>query len=141
MGELLGPIPRVDRVSVDERARARCVATDRAGVIASTLCAVHCGLSAILVSVAGAWRFFADERLEAIFVVVSVTIAVTSTALGFRRHRQKAPVALLAVAATMIAAARIFGVAEVAFSVVGSMALVSMHVVKLRALRRVRDCC
>lgn len=114
---------------------------DRAGIIASTACAVHCMAGAAFAASAGALRIFADERMELGFVVVATTIAVVSIGLGFRRHRARAPSVLVGVGLVTLGLAKIVSGRELGLSIAGAALLVLAHAMNLGALRRARECC
>jgi hypothetical protein len=112
---------------------------DRLGIIASTVCALHCAAGAIVVGAAGLGGLLFDERTEAVLVALAVAVATFALTSGFRRHRRlhAALVGVAGVAA--VAAARVLEVdveqAEAALSVSGAGLLVGAHVLNLRALR------
>ena len=112
---------------------------DGVGIIASTLCALHCLAGAILAGASGAVQLFNDERLELVFAVVAVVVAVFALTSGFKKHGRKAVVLLGLLGVGALAASRfdewaIVGV-EVLLSVLGAALLVTAHVLNLRALR------
>lgn len=114
---------------------------DRLGVVTSTLCAIHCLLGVIVVTSAGAWGIFGDERIEFRLVVIALLLAGTSIGLGFRRHRRWTPPGLLALGVVLIVLARTADVGETVLSIAGASVLIATHVSNLRALRASRRCC
>jgi len=121
--------------------------TDRAGVCASTLCAVHCAAGAVLASAVGvgyAGGLVSDERVEAVLAVIAVALALVALTQGFRTHGARAPVALGAVGLTLLASSRLleFGSwIEPGLSIGGAFLLVGAHLVNLRARRQYSACC
>lgn len=83
--------------SVDmPRSRAG-AALDGAGAAASLLCAIHCALMPIvltLLPLAGL-AFLADERVDWALIGISAVLGVSSLCLGYRRHRSRRALAFL----------------------------------------------
>jgi hypothetical protein len=116
---------------------------DRFGIAASSLCAVHCGLGAVLVGVTATGGFLFEEPVELALVGVAVVLAILAVAAGWRRHRRAAPLWIAGAGILVLAVARLGvegGSAEVALSVAGAAVLVSAHVVNLRLLARAAAC-
>jgi len=63
---------------------------DRFGATASFLCAIHCALLPLLVAALPALglSFLADHRYERAFILFATLLALTSLAIGFRRHQR-----------------------------------------------------
>lgn len=63
---------------------------DRFGATASFLCAIHCALLPLVVAALPVLGlgFLADHRYERGFIVFASVLALTSIALGFRRHQR-----------------------------------------------------
>lgn len=63
---------------------------DRFGATASFLCAVHCAVLPLVLAVLPALglAFLADHAYERAFITFAVVLALSSLAVGFRRHRQ-----------------------------------------------------
>lgn len=71
---------------------------DRFGATASTLCAIHCALTALLpaaLSVIGA-GFLLAEQAEWIFTGIAVAFAAGALAVGWKRHRSSRVALVLA---------------------------------------------
>ena len=118
---------------------------DRVGIVASTLCVVHCAGTALLVGVSGVGALLADERLEVAFCVCAVCIALGALARGWRRHHSWVPGSVGSCGVAMLLIARCArlesSVVETAFSVAGGALLTAAHVVNIGRLRRARSCC
>ncbi|MDP3274822.1 MAG: MerC domain-containing protein [Deltaproteobacteria bacterium] len=118
---------------------------DRLGIVASTVCAVHCALGFVLVGASGVGRVFANKQLEVIFVSFAVLLAVSALGLGARRHRRAAPLALglCGIATLGLSRGMEFRAeyVEVLLSLVGTSFLITAHVFNLRFLRQLDACC
>lgn len=118
---------------------------DRLGVFASTACAVHCSVGAVLAGAAGVGHFF-DEPTELVFVAIACIIAVFALAHGWSLHRSLRPILAGATGFAIFFAVRVLELehhdAELIGSIVGSAMLVLGHVLNLGALRRCEhECC
>lgn len=77
---------------------------DRIGIGASTLCAVHCALTPLLITIAPlvGLGFLFEEKFEAVFLMVTVGLAFLSIAWGFlKKHRSFEPFYLLLLGAAL----------------------------------------
>lgn len=77
---------------------------DRVGMTASTLCAVHCALSPLLITIAPlvGLGFLFEEKFETIFIMATVGLGFLSTAWGFlKKHRSFEPFYLLLLGAAI----------------------------------------
>jgi hypothetical protein len=112
---------------------------DSFGIITSSICAIHCFAGAIFAAVLGVGGWLLDERLELAFAVVAIVMAVVSLGSGARRHRSGTPLAAGLVGIAAIGVARVAefeaGWLETALSIGGAAALVTGHLLNLRALR------
>lgn len=118
---------------------------DHLGVVASCLCAVHCAFGALIVSATGlAGAIFRDERLELIFLLAAVTLAIVSVTTGYREHYNRGVAALAASGLLLLGAARAIPgppLLETAASVVGASLLVGGHILNAQLLHRIGMCC
>jgi hypothetical protein len=117
---------------------------DRLGTLASGACAVHCALSAILpeaIAAVGLGALLGHE-LEWGFTFAALVFAATALPLGWRKHRSRPVVALLAGGIVALLLARVLeGAGEmvcISLSIVGGALLVTGHLSNIRASRRVR---
>ncbi len=121
---------------------------DRLGVLASSACAVHCAISAVLptaLAAAGLGALIGHEA-EWAFTGAAVLLAVLAAVHGWRQHRSFATVAWLAAGAIGLLGARFLeeqGSHEVGttVSVGAAIALVVGHIVNFRAIRRCDAAC
>ena len=115
---------------------------DRAGIVASTLCALHCLAAALIAAAAPALRFVERPELEGAFVLTALVVAAGALWRGHRRHRRWAPLVLLGVGGAALVATRLVEwpseSLETAASVAGAATLVAGHLLNIRLLRR---CC
>jgi hypothetical protein len=102
-------------------------------------------IGAVLVGATGAGQFFADERLEVVFVALAIVVAVGALGMGYHRHRSALPVILGAAGVLALTGTRLieFGdeSMEVVLSVLGAGCLVGAHWLNLRRLQRNSACC
>jgi hypothetical protein len=117
-------------------------ALDRAGIVASSLCAIHCAVFALLpmVSVV-ATGFVVDPWVERLLVAVAVGLGLASLLSSFAfAHRDLRPLAVLAAGLAALAARALVGEhsrAEAVCSIFAACLLVSAHVLNLR----LTSCC
>ncbi|MDB4964623.1 MAG: MerC protein [Myxococcales bacterium] len=117
---------------------------DRAGIVASSLCAVHCGLVALLPALPSTMLgFVARGSTELVLILMASLVGVAAVLVGFVRiHRDIRPllllaggVALMVVRGTLPAESAL----ETPCSIAGAAALVAAHFFNARATRR--QCC
>lgn len=110
---------------------------DRAAIILSMLCLVHCLALPIAISLLPAATHLLDvpEEVHALLFLVAAPISAYAIAAGYRKHGFLLP-ALIAAAALGLIGLGAFGglsvLLETGVSVVGSLLLVAAHVVNLR---------
>lgn len=111
---------------------------DRAGIALSALCAVHCVLSVVLVSVIGLGaEALLDPAIHRIGLLVATLVAAVAIGWGAVKHRMAAPfvVAMTGLSFMGGALAVPHGVEEAVLTIIG-VALVSLgHILNLRHLR------
>ena len=73
-------------------------APDRMGAVASTVCAAHCAIGALLPAAFGALGagFLMSEKVEWLFTLVAIAFAAVALWLGYRKHRSRVVAVLLA---------------------------------------------
>ncbi len=81
---------------------------DRLGMIASSLCAVHCAVCALLPAALGALGLGAllGHEAEWVFTLIAIGFAAGALALGWRRHRSLRVAGLLLVGMIGLLASR-----------------------------------
>lgn len=111
---------------------------DRAGIALSALCAVHCLLSVVLVSVIGLGaEALLDPAIHRIGLLLATLTAAVAIGWGAVKHRMAAPfvVAMMGLSFMGGALAVPHGVEEAVLTIIG-VALVSLgHILNLRHLR------
>lgn len=131
-----------ENVATSKDERAPDERLDRAGMTASVLCAVHCAAGAAIAAAVPAARVIESEWVERGLVVVSLVLATVALRRGFAVHRDRRVFIALAAGAFALVAGRVVEFsserAELVTSIVGASALVTAHVINIRALRR---CC
>lgn len=125
---------------------------DRIGAIASTLCAAHCAVCALLPAAFGALGvgFLLGHEAEWAFATIATTVAIAALVLGWRRHRERHVAVLLMLGiAGLLASRGVEGWSEdpwhligAALGVLAGLTLVAGHLLNLRASQRcTRGCC
>jgi hypothetical protein len=118
--------------------------SDRLGIAASTMCALHCALGPLLAASAGTLSLLGDERVEVGLTAIACCVAVYALQHAWSAHRSLTPAAVATVGIAVLCAVRTAELdlehAEVLGSVAGSMLLVAAHVLNARELRRAARC-
>jgi hypothetical protein len=128
------------------QALARAGRWDRAGVIVSAACAVHCTVlpfAAGLLPILGL-RHFADERLEWLIVGITAAIGIVGHTRAYvRHHRHMGPAALFLLGLCMVVITRLSG-ADSPFEPIvlglGGLFAAAAHWVNLRLCRCCGEC-
>lgn len=71
---------------------------DGAGMVASVLCAIHCALLPLAITLLPLWglEFLAEEGVELFMIGLACIIGITSLGVSFKKHhRRKMPLVLL----------------------------------------------
>jgi hypothetical protein len=118
---------------------------DRLGALASTACAVHCVLGAVLpeaLGAAGLGAALLSHEMEWGFTLAAIAFASVALFLGWRRHRSLRVVSTLAAGIAALLLARLLEDSAdqqlgSALSVLAGWTLVVGHFSNLRAARRV----
>jgi hypothetical protein len=110
---------------------------DRAGIALSALCAVHCLLSVVAVSVIGlgAEALF-DPAIHRFGLLIATLIAAVAIGWGAMRHRMAAPFVVAMMGLTFMGGALAVphGIREAVLTIIG-VGLVSLgHILNLRHL-------
>ena len=136
-----------ERTRVAQRLLPRLPALDCLGAASSTLCAIHCLLTPLLLAalpVLGLHVVF-GEPLEWAFVAVGLAVGTLALVPSFRRlHGQLLPLMLFLGGASLWAVARIGPASDSALEVptmlAGSASVVTAHIVNRRLCRACSGC-
>jgi hypothetical protein len=122
-------------------------ALDNAGMTASLLCAAHCALLPIVVTLLPlvGLSFLAHETTEWMLLGLSAALGMSSLCLGFRQHRSRRALAVLSAGLALLAGGHMvehlevgeFGVALV---VLGGLTVAAAHWVNRRLCLACRVC-
>lgn len=111
---------------------------DRAGIALSALCAVHCLLSVVLVSIIGLGaEALLDPAIHRFGLMIATLIAAVAIGWGAMKHRMAAPFVIAMTGLSFMGGALAVphGVEEAVLTIIG-VGLVSLgHVLNLRHLR------
>jgi hypothetical protein len=121
---------------------------DRLGIAASSLCAVHCIGTAVVLALAPtvSLGFAADERLEWAAFGFAILVGVGALVPAFRSmHRKLSPILLFVMGCVVVLLARLMapeeGPWELVGAVLGAALMVSGHVTNLRLAKKcIRGC-
>ncbi|MSO51797.1 MAG: MerC domain-containing protein [Acidobacteria bacterium] len=111
---------------------------DRAGVVLSTSCALHCALMPVAVGVLTAFGFgvVASEETELLLLLSAAAIGVISLIGGRRHHRRARPLLMMVGGFALVLMARLGfeegTTIEIATTVVGAALVASAHLVNAR---------
>lgn len=118
---------------------------DQVGVVASSVCAVHCAAGAILMGASGAAPILQDRRVELLFAGLAIGIAIAALLRAHRRHGSGKPGLVGALGIVALGIARLapiqMEVLETAISISGGALLAVAHLLNLRELRCASTCC
>ena len=126
---------------------ARVNRMDRAGATASFLCAIHCALMPLVVTLLPllGLGFLASEPVEWTLLLASATLGSSSLCLGFRQHRSRRVFAILGVALALLVAGRIFherhwGIWGPVLMVLGGLTMMGAHLLNHRLCHACTKC-
>ena len=120
---------------------------DRAGATASFLCAIHCALMPLVVTLLPllGLSFLASEPVEWGLLAASATLGSSSLCLGFRKHRKRRVFMVLAIALAILVAGRVFhehrvGLWGPILMVIGGLTMMSAHLLNHRLCHACAHC-
>ena len=132
--ESKGELERADRLNT-------------AGGAASLLCAIHCALMPLLVTLLPVigLGFLATEPVEWALVTMSILLGVSSLRLGFREHGKRRALMILAIGLALLVLGRVseardWGAWGVPVLVAGGCIVALSHVINGRLCRACRSC-
>jgi len=104
---------------------------DRAGIVLSGLCAVHCILGVLLVGALGlGGEAFLSPAIHRVGLVVALVVGLVSLGYGVLRHRRVGPLAIGGVGLALMAAAIAVGhgLPEAVLTVMGVSLVALAHI-------------
>ena len=126
---------------------ARLGKLDRAGATASFLCAIHCALMPLVVTILPllGLGFLSSEPVEWALLTASATLGSLSLCLGFRKHRKRRTFMVLAIALAIMVAGRVFhehhfGAWGPILMVIGGMTMMGAHLLNHRLCHSCATC-
>ena len=108
---------------------------DRVGVLLSGLCALHCVLSIVLVSVLGlGGEILLTPAIHEVGLALAIAVGVVTLGLGVLRHRQPAPLLIGAAGLSLMALALLVphGPKEAMLTIAGVALVATAHIRNLR---------
>ncbi len=109
---------------------------DRAGVMLSGLCAIHCIASLLFVSVLGlGGEVLLSPSIHRIGLALAVLVGAVTIGIGVRRHGQRAPLLIGAAGLALMACAVLVqhGAIEAVLTITGVALVATAHIRNLRA--------
>jgi hypothetical protein len=120
---------------------------DRAGATASLVCAVHCALMPLVITLLPlvGLSFLADERIEWALVGCSAILGVSSLCLGLREHGKRRALAVLSVGLALLVLGRMMeqlhlGAWGVVIVVLGGVTVAGSHLLNRRLCQTCHAC-
>jgi carbon starvation protein CstA len=133
---------------MDQRQTSWVGATDRLGVIASAACFVHCLATPIILSFSAVYAHFlpSEEHTHRVLAILVTLIGAVALGAGYRKHKQKSILGLMAIGVALILAGAYLGsrlpshAAEVAITLAGSCCMIVAHRLNHTFCGRCRSC-
>ena len=108
---------------------------DRAGIYASALCFVHCLATPVVLSLSAVSAHFlpTEEHTHRTLAVIVTLLGAAALGNGYRRHKQRSILVLMAVGLALIFSGAYFGDllpnhwCEVAITLAGSLCMIFAH--------------
>lgn len=120
---------------------------DKIGMAASSICAVHCALAPVLITLAPlvGLGFVFEERFETTFILCTFGIAFLSLVWGwYKSHRKFEPFYLLSLGAALIYIAQMETLGEIfpepLLMFFGGLSIACSHYINLKLCNHCDDC-
>jgi uncharacterized membrane protein YozB (DUF420 family) len=123
-------------------------AVDRVGIVASTVCFVHCLLTPVVLSLSAVYAHFlpTEEHTHRVLAVAVTLIGTLAIGSGYRRHKKSSILWLTASGLALIFTGAFYGDrlpshwAEVAITLIGGACMIAAHRMNHTFCGRC-DCC
>jgi|SRR5579862_2718254 len=120
---------------MDNEQQTVLLSADRAGIIASTLCFIHCLLTPVILSLSSVWVHYlpSEERFHRLLALIVAAIGCFAIVSGYRKHRRPRVLVLMGAGLSCIFLGAYFGdhlpshVAEVLVTMMGSILMITAH--------------
>ena len=128
------------------RERASSARSDRAGIIISSVCLVHCVAGPALLAFAGlASLIRISEKFESVFVLGSAVMGATALVTAYRgRHRRRSCLAIFGAGLLVLLVRRhigeVAGIVESVITLVGASMMITAHILNIRYSRTCACC-
>ena len=109
---------------------------DRAGVVLSGLCAVHCLASIVLVSALGlGGQALLSPAIHRVGLALAIAVGAVTIGIGVRRHGQRVPLLIGSAGLALMAGGLVVphGAPEAVLTVAGVVLVALAHIRNLRA--------
>ncbi len=121
--------------ALSQRSSTWTAAVDRLGVIASTVCFIHCLATPVIVSLLAVYAHFlpSEEHTHRVLAVVITLLGAIAILTGYRRHRRSSVLGFMAAGLVFIGGGAFFGDRlpahwmEVLVTLAGSCCLIVAH--------------
>jgi hypothetical protein len=117
------------------------------GAVASFLCAIHCALMPLLITFLPliGLGFIASEPVEWGLVAMSAVLGASAICMGYREHRRRRALAILAIGVALLVLGRVseaheWGEWGMPVLVCGGFVLMLAHIINGRLCRACRKC-
>ena len=108
---------------------------DRVGIVASAACFVHCIATPVILSFSAVYAHFlpSEEHTHRLLAVFVALVGAIALGMGFRKHKQKSILWLMAIGLALIFAGAYFGDhlpshwMEVTITLLGSCCMITAH--------------
>jgi uncharacterized membrane protein YfcA len=122
-------------MTLSNERRAFSFGADGLGIIASTLCLIHCVLTPLVLSLLAVWAHYlpSEERFHRVLAASVATLGGVAILRGYHRHRRSRVLLLMSVGLLLIFAGAYWGsrlpshLIEVAVTMLGSCFMIAGH--------------
>jgi hypothetical protein len=113
---------------------------DQLGITASTLCAIHCAVVPLLMTVLPLFglSFLANESVEFTMILISLVLGIWSLSVSYRKqHRRPLPVLILTFGFTLIGIGHLIGhdSLEPILIPIGGLTIAAAHFINMKFVK------